>query len=58
METNRCNATDVLPHLQALRMTANDLESAFPDLRDDERFRTAASAMRARRQTKPSPPLL
>ena len=47
METNRCNATDVLPHLQALRMTANDLESAFPDLRDDERFRTAASAMRA-----------
>lgn len=47
MEQNRCNATDVLPHLQALRTMGNNLEPAFPDLRDDERFRTAASAMRA-----------
>ncbi|MBN8261361.1 MAG: cytochrome c [Xanthomonadales bacterium] len=47
MEQNRCNATDVLPHLQALRVSANDLEAAFPDLRDDQRFKTAASAMRA-----------
>lgn len=47
MEQNRCNATDVLPHLKALRMTADDLEAAFPDLRDDQRFTTAASAMRA-----------
>ena len=47
MEQNRCNATDVLPHLQALRLSANDLEAAFPDLRDDQRFKTAASAMRA-----------
>ena len=47
MEQNRCNATDVLPHLQALRLSANDLEAAFPDLRDDARFKTAASAMRA-----------
>jgi len=47
MEQNRCNATDVLPHLQALRTMGNDLEPAFPDLRDDERFRTAAAAMRA-----------
>lgn len=47
MEQNRCGATDVLPHLQTLRMLGNDLEPAFPDLRDDERFRTAASAMRA-----------
>ena len=47
METNRCNATDVLPHLQALRMTSNDLDAAFPDLRDDQRFQTASSAMRA-----------
>lgn len=47
MEQNRCNATDVLPHLQALRMTANDLDAAFPDLRDDQRFKTASSAMRA-----------
>ena len=47
MEQNRCNATDVLPHLQALRLSANYLEAAFPDLRDDARFKTAASAMRA-----------
>lgn len=47
MEQNRCNATDVLPHLQALRLSANDLEAAFPDLRDDERFKNAASQMRA-----------
>ena len=47
MEQNRCNATDILPHLQALRMTANDLDAAFPDLRDDQRFTTASSAMRA-----------
>jgi cytochrome c556 len=47
MEQNRCNATDVIPHLQALRMTANDLDAAFPDLRDDQRFTTASSAMRA-----------
>src|SRR5690606_26140426 len=47
MEQNRCNATDVLPHLQALRVTANDLDAAFPDLADDQRFATASSAMRA-----------
>ena len=47
MEQNRCNATDVLPHLQALRMTANDLDAAFPDLRDDQRFKAASTGMRA-----------
>lgn len=47
MEQNRCSATDVLPHLQALRTLGNDLEPAFPVLRDDERFRTAAAGMRA-----------
>ena len=47
MEQNRCNATDVLPHLQALRMTSNDLEAAFPGLREDQRFGVASSAMRA-----------
>jgi cytochrome c556 len=47
MEQNRCNATDVLPHLQALRMTANDLDAAFPGLRDDQRFASASTAMRA-----------
>ena len=47
IEQNRCNATDILPHLQALRMTANDIDAAFPDLRDDQRFGVASSAMRA-----------
>ena len=47
MDANRCNATDILPRLQALRVTANDLDAAFPDLRDDTRFTTASAAMRA-----------
>ena len=47
MDANRCNATDILPHLQALRFTSNDLDAAFPSLRDDTRFTTASSAMRA-----------
>lgn len=46
MEQNRCSASDVVPHLQALRVTANDLEPAFTDLRDDDRFKSAAAAMR------------
>ena len=47
MKENRCNATDVLPHLQALRMTSNDLDAAFPGLKEDQRFGVASSAMRA-----------
>ena len=46
-EENRCNATDVLPHLRALRTMAEDLESAFPRLRDDRRFAQHAARMRA-----------
>jgi cytochrome c556 len=46
-EENRCNATDVLPHLQALRTMAEDLEPAFPRLRDNRRYVQAASGMRA-----------
>lgn len=47
VEQNRCNATDTLPHLQALRAMADDIEPAFPDLRDDQRFAKAASDLRA-----------
>ena len=47
IEQNRCSATDSLPHLQTLRVMANDLEPAFPDLRDDPRFIEHASSMRA-----------
>ena len=46
-EQNRCAATDTLPHLQALRTMANDIEPAFDDLRDDQRFSKHASDMRA-----------
>ena len=57
-EQNRCNATDTLPHLQALRTMADDIEPAFPDLRDDERFAKAASQLRAALDSaRASPPL-
>lgn len=44
---NRCAATDTLPHLQALRTVANDIEPAFGDLRDDRRFVSHAGQLRA-----------
>lgn len=47
LDQNHCSPTDALPHLQALRATSDNLEDAFPGLRDDERFRSAAAAMRA-----------
>lgn len=57
-EQNRCNATDTLPHLQALRSMADDIEPAFADLRDDERFGKAASQLRATLDAaRASPPL-
>jgi hypothetical protein len=47
VKQNRCTATDTLPHLQALRMMANDIEPAFGDLREDERFAGHAADLRA-----------
>lgn len=44
---NRCTASDVLLRLHSLRAMANDLEAAFPGLRDDGRFAGAASNLRA-----------
>lgn len=46
-EENRCNATDVLPHLRALRTMAEDLEPAFPGLSDNRRYVQHAAHMRA-----------
>jgi hypothetical protein len=43
---NRCSATDTLPHLQAMRMMANDIEPAFGDLSEDARFAAHASDLR------------
>jgi len=58
MDQNRCNATDTLPHLQALRAMADDIEPAFPDLTDDARFSKAASDLRAAiDQARANPPL-
>ena len=58
VKSNRCAATDTLPHLQALRVMANNAEPAFPDLRDDERFTRHASKLRAEIDaTLASPPL-
>lgn len=47
LKQNRCAATDTLPHLRTLRAMADDLEPAFPDLRDDARYVQHASNMRA-----------
>lgn len=46
-EQNRCAATDTLPHLKSLRMLADDLDPAFPDLKDDARFAQHSAKMRA-----------
>lgn len=45
---NRCTAPDVLPRLQSLRTLSDDLETAFPGLRDDRRFIQHAGGLRAR----------
>jgi cytochrome c556 len=47
LKANRCNATDTLPHLAALRSTADNIEDAFPKQRDDARFTKAAGDLRA-----------
>lgn len=46
-KANRCTASDALPRLQSLRALSNDVEAAFPGLRDDARFNEAASNLRA-----------
>ncbi|GHH49132.1 hypothetical protein [[Pseudomonas] boreopolis] len=45
---NRCTVPDSLPRLQSLRALSNDLETAFPGLKDDRRFIQHAGALRAR----------
>ena len=44
---NRCAATDTIPHLKALRTMSDDIERAFPDESEDERFVKHASGLRA-----------
>lgn len=45
---NRCAATDVIPHLQAVRLLSNDIEPAFKEMQGDEKFAKLASDLRAR----------
>ena len=47
VKQNRCAATDILPHLQTLRLVSNDIEVAFGDEFDDPRFAEHASDLRA-----------
>lgn len=44
---NRCTVNDSTPRLQTLRALSNDLDLAFPSLRDDQRFQQHASTFRA-----------
>lgn len=43
---SRCATSDVTPRLQAIRLLSNDLDLAFPSLRDDSRFQQHASQLR------------
>lgn len=48
LRANRCMASDVMPALQTMRALGNELEPAFADLRDDQRFIQHAGRLRAR----------
>lgn len=47
IKANRCATTDIGPHLQTLRLVANDIEPAFGDMKDDAQFGRYASQFRA-----------
>lgn len=47
LAANRCGATDVLPHLHALRMLGNDLDPAFGELAENSRFAGHTGGFRA-----------
>lgn len=44
---NRCSLADTVPRLQTLRSLSNDLDLAFPGLKDSQGFQQHASALRA-----------
>ena len=44
---NRCSLADSVPRLQTLRSLSNDMDIAFPDLRDSAQFQQHAGALRA-----------
>lgn len=46
-EQSRCTSAEVTPRLQAMRLLSNDLDLAFPGLKDDSRFQQHASQFRS-----------
>jgi hypothetical protein len=44
---NRCSLADTVPRLQTLRSLSNDLDLAFPGLKDSAQFQQHASGLRA-----------
>jgi cytochrome c556 len=48
IKQNRCAATNTFPHVNAMRVVADDIELAFPALAEDQRFVQHASDLRGR----------
>ena len=46
-QQNRCSLADSVPRLQVLRLLSNDLDLAFPGLKDSRQFQQHASQYRA-----------
>lgn len=46
-QQNRCSLADSVPRLQTLRLLSNDLDLAFPGLKDSAQFQQHASQYRA-----------
>lgn len=47
LKANRCATTDIRPHLETLRLVANDIEPAFTGMQDEAQFGRYASQLRA-----------
>ncbi|ARQ90618.1 hypothetical protein A7326_13845 [Stenotrophomonas maltophilia] len=45
-QQNRCSLADSVPRLQAIRLLSNDLDLAFPGLKDNAQFQQHASQLR------------
>ncbi|HEL4847636.1 MULTISPECIES: cytochrome c [Stenotrophomonas] len=45
-QQNRCSLADSVPRLQAMRLLSNDLDLAFPGLKDSAQFLRHASQLR------------
>lgn len=48
---NRCSLADSVPRLQVLRLLSNDLDQAFPGLKDSAQFQQRASQLRGNLNT-------